>query len=176
MSRRLERRSSATRDSAIRSRTAIRVRGWSHDRGGRRLDAETWGVKMSTARCEDAAEAADDAMRERYLARLVEVHTLADDVRRLLDHFETQLAGVRAQILGGQQALDVVLDMARRHGHRRRELYDAIRRFERAVRHLRGASIRVLLDGGHTVTEVGRLLGISPQMARRLHRQSDEEP
>lgn len=58
----------------------------------------------------------------------------------------------------------------------RQDVHEAMRELERLIKCVRSEGIRILVDSGQmTLTDVARLLGISPTMARRLYRSARPE-
>jgi len=113
--------------------------------------------------------------RDDYLSLLDEVSASADDLRRRLAIFELQLRGAREAVASGRRPVEAILDMSQGGIVRaRRELYQATRDLEAVVQRLRGMSIRLLLASGRSITDIARLIDVSPQMARRLVRNSGD--
>jgi hypothetical protein len=117
-----------------------------------------------------------DAATRRFVERL-DATVVA--TRGLVSHLERLIATLddaRAR-LQKTPIDEVVLEMvATGAPDIRRDVYSALRDFESSLQVLRGAGIRVLVDGERmTITEVARLIAVSVQMARRLYRAAERE-
>jgi hypothetical protein len=95
-----------------------------------------------------------------------------------LDAVEAALADVRpfvarahAGLGAGQPVADLVVELLAGGANvARSDLGVALRAYERAMQAVRAEAVRGLVDAGRlTMTEAARVMGVSPQMARRLY-------
>ena len=112
----------------------------------------------------------------RYLERIDDMQSAATQLRDMLSQLIANCNVVRAQINGGQPALQVVQAIGDEKGIAfRKELHLSGRRFDRTMQATRGESFRIFItEGQRSITDVARAAGLSVQMVKRLVESVDE--
>lgn len=87
-------------------------------------------------------------------------------LRDKLERYETSMITIRGRLEHGDPALDASRGTAIPAG--RRQVTEGIEEFEAARHQLRLALFAVGKEEGATISDVGRVLGISRQLASRL--------
>jgi hypothetical protein len=114
---------------------------------------------------------------DRYLGRLDDMQSAAIQLRDMLNQLIANCDVVRAQINGGQPALQVVQAVGDEKGIAfRKELHLSGRRFDRTMQATRGESFRIFItEGQRSITDVARAAGLSVQMVKRLVESLEED-
>jgi hypothetical protein len=107
-----------------------------------------------------------------YEARIRELRDAAGDLEALLGVLVANCDRVVSELDDGLTPLDSVRSVGDEASRTfRRDVHKATTRFAKAMQASRGASLRVLVrDGGISVAELSRQMGLSAQMVRRLLR------
>ena len=99
----------------------------------------------------------------REMAELVDS---AEHLRAVLVHFSTTIADVAALLEGGD--LPIAALKGAPGPMRRQELTEALEEFERMRHQVRVSFFALATEQGTSISEVGRMLGISRQLASRV--------
>ena len=113
----------------------------------------------------------DAAEREAFRAALQTLTAAIDALDSTLDGLQPFIEQAHRGLDSGQSVVDVVQDLlAAGAGGARVEVSAVIRRYEKAMQTVRVHAVRALVDSGAmSMSDVGRAMAISPQMARRLY-------
>jgi hypothetical protein len=115
----------------------------------------------------------------KWLLEAIErVERTGAEARRAIADGVASIDSARELLVAGTPVSSVVADLVKLGGRQARlRSSAAIGEFEHAVMIYRGSLIRAMVDDEKlTLTEVGRLLGISRQMTARLYREHPEPP
>ena len=104
--------------------------------------------------------------RERLISRITELVESSGMLREKLERYEMSMITIRGRLEQGDPALDASRGTAIPAG--RRQVTEGIQEFEAARHQLRLALFAVGKEEGATISDVGRVLGISRQLASRL--------
>jgi outer membrane protein TolC len=112
--------------------------------------------------------------RERLLQRIAELIECSELLRDQLRRYERAMVIIAERLETGAPAIVA----SRRTGipTERRQVTEAIQEFEAARHQLRLALFSVGKEEGASISDVGRVLGISRQLASRLAGESDVTP
>jgi alanyl-tRNA synthetase len=112
----------------------------------------------------------------KYRARIHELGEAGADLHALLTVLVANCDRVVRELDDGRADLDSVRSVADEEARAfRRDVNAAMTRFEQAMQASRGESLRVLVrDGGMSVTDLARTIGLSAQMVRRLLRTAED--
>jgi hypothetical protein len=105
----------------------------------------------------------------RSIAELVESSAI---LRDQLEQYETTMAAIGRRVADGIPAVEAA--RGTEIPAERRRVTEAIQEFEAARHQLRLVLFAVGREEGASISEVGRVLGISRQLASRLAGESDE--
>jgi hypothetical protein len=104
--------------------------------------------------------------RDLLISSITELVERSALLREKLERYETSMITIRGRLEQGDPALDASRGTAIPAG--RRQVTEGIEEFEAARHQLRLALFAVGKDEGATISDVGRVLGISRQLASRL--------
>ncbi|MDT7545540.1 MAG: hypothetical protein QOE99_1650 [Actinomycetota bacterium] len=125
----------------------------------------------------DAPDVGDVATSAaRYRAALNDLGEAGAQLEALLTVLVANCKHACSELDAGLSALDSVRSFSDDASRAfRRDLHTATTRFEQAMQSSRGHSFRVMVrDGGISVAELARRVGLSTQMVRRLLRIAEE--
>lgn len=100
------------------------------------------------------------------VTRAAEVGDCTDRLREALERFKEAIAGLAQGVQDGQPAVDALEAVG--GSLRRQELTDMLEEFEAARHRIRVALFALAMEQGASISEIGRRLGISRQLASRL--------
>ncbi len=111
--------------------------------------------------------------REQLILRISQLVETASELRELLQRYERTMLDIAKRLESGESAIDASWNTP--IPGQRRQVTEAIEAFEASRHKLRLALFTVGREEGSTISEVGRVLGISRQLASRLAAQAAEE-
>jgi len=103
---------------------------------------------------------------DRFARQVVQLVESGEVVRLRVKKFETAMMEIAGRIEAGELAVDAVLDSTK--PTLRQQVTGAIADFEEARHQMRVALFDLALEQGASISEIGRALNISRQLASRL--------
>jgi hypothetical protein len=106
------------------------------------------------------------AQRKVLLDRIAQLAECSAQLRDNLEHYEQTMMGIAWRLDAGEPAVGA--SSGTRIPMHRRQVTEAIEEFEAARHRLRLALFAVGKEEGASISEIGRALGVSRQLASRL--------
>jgi hypothetical protein len=117
------------------------------------------------------AENSDSTKRANLMASIVDITECSARLRAELAGYEATMSVIATRLDAGEPAIDAARGTS--IPTRRRQVTESIEEFEAARHRLRLALMAVGREEGASISDVGRALGISRQLASRLSAEAD---
>jgi len=111
--------------------------------------------------------------RKKLVRRIRELNESSAHLRQALDHYEKTMGKIAARLEAGEATISAAEGTS--IPSERRHVTESIEEFEAARHQLRLALIVAGKAEGASIAEVGRVLGISRQLAARLAAEAEED-
>jgi hypothetical protein len=119
----------------------------------------------------DGAGGPQSTKRGKLLASIVDITACSERLRTELAGYEQAMGVIATRLDAGEPAVDA--SRGTPIPARRRQVTETIEEFEAARHRLRLALMAVGREEGASISDVGRVLGISRQLASRLAAEAD---